>query len=177
MTRKSAADVVRAVRGGTLDAGTLDKSVWRIKRLGVLTAGAGRKPDFDDNYAAAERLAEESAVLLKNDGLLPLSPGAKIALVGGRALRPKFQGGGSARMNARKVSTISDELRKYRDVTYAEGFTAARRRRTNCWRRKMRRKAPTRSSSCCPRRRRTTRRTAIGRACAWRPAPSNWYAA
>lgn len=124
MTRKSAADVVKAVRGGTLDAGTLDKSVWRIKRLGVLTAGAGRKPDFDDNYAAAERLAEESAVLLKNDGLLPLSPGAKIALVGGRALRPKFQGGGSARMNARKVSTISDELRKYRDIRYAEGFTA-----------------------------------------------------
>ena len=122
-TKKSSAAVARAVRVGKISAETLDKSVWRLKRLSALTAAEGHKPDYDENYIISRRVAEESAVLLKNDGTLPVGNGKKIALIGGRAVNPKFQGGGSARLNARRVTDIMTELAKRADVIYAEGYT------------------------------------------------------
>ncbi|MFJ1734919.1 glycoside hydrolase family 3 N-terminal domain-containing protein [Streptomyces sp. NPDC088254] len=56
------------------------------------TAGAERsriRLDSGANRALARRLAEESVVLLDNpDGLLPLAPGTRIAVVGPRAADP-----------------------------------------------------------------------------------------
>ena len=124
MTKKSAADVVRAVRRNDLPARKLEKSVWRLKRLSILTSERGGKNDFTQNYITAKEMAEESAVLLKNDGVLPISADKKIALVGGRSVSPKFQGSGSARLNALHVTNLYEELKKrVKTVRYAEGFT------------------------------------------------------
>jgi len=54
----------------------------------------------------AREAAEESAVLLKNaDGILPLKPAQRIALIGAMADKPRYQGAGSSHINpARLVS-------------------------------------------------------------------------
>lgn len=169
MTKKSAADVVRAVRRNDLPARKLEKSVWRLKRLSILTSERGGKNDFTQNYITAKEMAEESAVLLKNDGVLPISADKKIALVGGRSVSPKFQGSGSARLNALHVTNLYEELKKrVKTVRYAEGSPRARQRR-NCSP-KPRRRRETRTSSwrCCPRRRRTTRKIKPARAWRWK---------
>ena len=48
----------------------------------------------------ARRAAEQSMVLLRNEGaLLPLRPGTKVALIGDMAQTPRYQGAGSSVVN------------------------------------------------------------------------------
>ncbi|NNM45384.1 beta-glucosidase family protein [Knoellia koreensis] len=81
------------VVAGRLDEKLLDRAARRVLRqkveLGLLDEGwdaqaQGRDRDLDsaDNRALARRVAEESIVLVKNDGILPLSGTPRIALVG-----------------------------------------------------------------------------------------------
>ncbi|WP_309102913.1 glycoside hydrolase family 3 N-terminal domain-containing protein [Microbacterium sp.] len=84
------------VRAGALDARVLDRAVARVlsqkEKLGLLDADFSREPtavDLDPpaHRAIARRLAEESVVLLSNDGILPLDPSARqrIAVIGPNA--------------------------------------------------------------------------------------------
>lgn len=93
------------VRAGLLDEGYVDRAVLRAlaqkEELGLLDPGAYEDEppaavDLDSprHRALALRLAEESVVLLANDGVLPLAaPGAggpaRIAVVGPNADRPE----------------------------------------------------------------------------------------
>ncbi|MFH8802421.1 glycoside hydrolase family 3 N-terminal domain-containing protein [Streptomyces sp. NPDC017936] len=90
--------LVAAVREGLVDEDLVDRAARRVLlqkcELGLLDEDwrpepAGRDAvDLDSaaNRAVARRLAEESVVLLDNpDGLLPLSPDSRIAVVGPRA--------------------------------------------------------------------------------------------
>ncbi|MGX4690351.1 beta-xylosidase/alpha-l-arabinosidase [Streptomyces sp. JNUCC 63] len=90
-------DLVAAVREGTVPESLVDRAARRVLlqkcELGLLdedwSADAPAEPvDLDSagNRAVARRLAEESVVLLTNpDGVLPLSPDTRIAVVGPRA--------------------------------------------------------------------------------------------
>ncbi|MER5433975.1 glycoside hydrolase family 3 N-terminal domain-containing protein [Streptomyces sp. NPDC002588] len=85
-----------AVRAGEIPADLVDRSARRVLlqkcELGLLDedwqSPVPETVDLDrpENRALARRLAEESVVLLDNpDGLLPLSPDTRIAVVGPRA--------------------------------------------------------------------------------------------
>ncbi|GAA2241279.1 beta-glucosidase [Streptomyces ruber] len=94
--------LVDAVRAGTVDESLVDRAARRVLlqkcELGLLDEDWEPAPaegsvtvDLDSagNRALARRLAEESVVLLANpDGLLPLAPDARIAVVGPRADDP-----------------------------------------------------------------------------------------
>ncbi|MGW2957163.1 beta-xylosidase/alpha-l-arabinosidase [Streptomyces sp. NPDC001220] len=88
--------LVTAVREGTIPESLVDRAVRRVLlqkcELGLLDADWDPEPpasvDLDStaNRDLARRLAEESVVLLDNpDGVLPLAPGTRIAVVGPRA--------------------------------------------------------------------------------------------
>ena len=70
--------VVEAVRNGELDEAVLNESVRRI--LGIVFKAAqtpkGGKFDVAAHHALARRIAGEGIVLLKNNGILPLSTSA-----------------------------------------------------------------------------------------------------
>ncbi|MFF4538968.1 glycoside hydrolase family 3 N-terminal domain-containing protein [Streptomyces aureus] len=91
--------LVAAVRAGTVPESLVDRAARRVLlqkcELGLLDEDwrpeTGRPVDLDSpgNRALARRLAEESVVLLDNaDGVLPLAPDTRIAVIGPRADDP-----------------------------------------------------------------------------------------
>ncbi|CAL9552863.1 Beta-xylosidase [Streptomyces sp. enrichment culture] len=88
--------LLEAVRAGEVPPELVDRAARRVLlqkcELGLLDEDWSPEPtapidlDSAENRAVARRLAEESVVLLDNpDGLLPLSPDTRIAVVGPRA--------------------------------------------------------------------------------------------
>lgn len=84
-----------AVLAGTVPESVVDAAVTRVLRqkcvLGMLDADwqptTASTVDLDppQSRALARRVAEESVILLSNDGVLPLRDGVKVALVGAQA--------------------------------------------------------------------------------------------
>ncbi|MFI7630369.1 glycoside hydrolase family 3 C-terminal domain-containing protein [Microbispora rosea] len=117
--------IVDAVRAGDLDEAVVNASVRRVVALTERHSGVSGAFDADAHHALARELAAECAVLLKNeDGTLPLSAEARIAVIGEFAARPRFQGGGSSHINATRVDAALDAIRALApDVAYAQGFS------------------------------------------------------
>lgn len=118
--------VVAAVQAGEVPTEVLDARVRTVLELvakGMPVLDLDETFDADAHHALARRAAAESAVLLKNDGLLPLSATASIAVVGEFARTPRFQGAGSSQVNPTRVDTLLEELRAvYGDVPFAAGY-------------------------------------------------------
>ena len=60
--------------------------------------------DRQAQHEFSRKVAEESLVLLKNEGVLPLNKEQKIAFIGQYAVKPRYQGGGSSHINSFKVT-------------------------------------------------------------------------
>ncbi|MBJ7450803.1 MAG: glycoside hydrolase family 3 C-terminal domain-containing protein, partial [Blastococcus sp.] len=108
---------------------TVERAAERIARLAARAArpdGAPGAPDLDAHHALAREVAGRAVVLLQNEGdLLPLAPGASLAVVGEFARTPRYQGGGSSRVNATRVDVPLEEIRALAGtgaVTFAPGF-------------------------------------------------------
>lgn len=118
--------IVEAVRQGFLEEAVLDRAAARMLGLALGVRRDGEeKPALDLERArgVALRVAVESAVLLKNDGLLPLQAHTGTAYIGVYAKAPRYQGGGSAHVHAHRVSGALSAARSAgRNVVYAEGF-------------------------------------------------------
>lgn len=121
------AKIVAAVQNGTLDEAILDKTVERL--LTVLydyvdNRDPDAKFDRDVDHEVAVQMATECAVLLENNGILPLKSGTKVAYIGGYAETPRYQGGGSSHINPSKItSALETANAKGRNVTYVPGFS------------------------------------------------------
>jgi beta-glucosidase len=117
-----------AVAAGTLDEALLDLAAGRVLQLvGRARSRTPASADYDAHHALARRAAGESIVLLKNDGVLPLtdSPSLKVCVVGELARTPRFQGAGSSQVNPTRVDVPLDELRillPTATVDFAPGF-------------------------------------------------------
>ena len=120
--------IVKAVREGRLDEAVLDKAVERILNI-VYRFVENRDEtavfDRDKDHEMARKVAEESIVLLKNDGILPLSETDEIAFIGKFAKKPRFQGGGSSHINSHKVDSAMDMVAGMANITYAQGYDDA----------------------------------------------------
>ena len=70
-------------------------------------------PSEIDGVALAHEAAVEGAVLLSNDGILPLEAGsiASIAVIGHNAREARTQGGGSATVIPERVISPLDAIR------------------------------------------------------------------
>ena len=119
--------IVNAVREGRLDEAMLDEQVDRLLDL-VLTTQAhitGKTYDRDAHHAVAAKVAEKSAVLLRNEEkILPLNRTQKIAVIGDFAKGPRYQGAGSSKINPTKLDCGLDALKAIgANVTgFAPGF-------------------------------------------------------
>ncbi|CRK53688.1 Exo-alpha-(1-_6)-L-arabinopyranosidase [Rhodococcus sp. RD6.2] len=121
--------IVAAVESGDLDATTLDDAVDRLLTLIERTTVAGSEPatyDADAHHELAAVAATESAVLLKNEGLLPLDVADldSIAVIGEFARTPRFQGSGSSQVVPTRVDSALDAIAALAGapVRFAPGF-------------------------------------------------------
>lgn len=74
----------------------------------------------------AKRAACESTVLLKNDDILPLDGVDRIAVIGAFTQCPRYQGGGSSRVNPFQLDTPLDALQaRLPKLAYAPGYDPA----------------------------------------------------
>ena len=107
------------VNEGKVSMARIDDAVRRILRakyrLGLFdepnTGGKGFEKFGSDEFAAASlKAAEESEVLLKNDGILPLAKGKKILLTGPNANQMRcLHGGWSYTWQGSKAEDLSDK--------------------------------------------------------------------
>lgn len=117
--------IVGVVQSGELPERVLDKAVERILNI-VFRYEENRDRsavfDRDKDHETARRVAQETIVLLKNDGVLPLSDKDEIAFIGKYAKTPRYQGGGSSHINSHKITSALDEVKGMTNITYAQGF-------------------------------------------------------
>lgn len=117
--------IVGAVQSGELPEKVLDAAVARILNI-VFRYEENRDKsavfDRDKDHEMARRVAQETIVLLKNEGVLPLSAKDEIAFIGKYAKIPRYQGGGSSHINSHKVTSALDEVKGMTNITYAQGF-------------------------------------------------------
>lgn len=120
---RSVRELEAALAAGDVDTDVIDRSVERVIDLGRWGGREKQPADFDAHHALARTAAAESAVLLKNDGALPLSPDTRIAVIGEFARSPRFQGGGSSHVNATRADAFLDVVPEIaRAVEFAPGF-------------------------------------------------------
>lgn len=124
---KNDSKIVEAVNNGTLSVEQLDKAVSRIVKL-ILKSQDSRKQEFkydrEAHHSLARRIAGESAVLLKNEGILPLQKSDRITVIGEFAEKPRYQGAGSSLINPYRIDSICKELdSKGIQYNYAKGYS------------------------------------------------------
>jgi beta-glucosidase len=126
--------LVSAAKAGEVSQVRIDEAASRMIRL-ILRTGAldgGEKPKGElrskRHREIAARAAEESMVLLKNDGdLLPFDPATmrRVAVVGPNAAVRRIQGGGSSHVRpGRRTSmlqAVQELLASSAEVVFAEG--------------------------------------------------------
>ena len=117
---------LNAVKAGELAESDLDRACSNVANL--VSKCNEDKPEQDVDYLVkhndvARRIATESAVLLKNDGILPLTTTQKILVVGELAEKPRFQGAGSSHVNAFARNFLDILTDNGIDFDYAKGYS------------------------------------------------------
>lgn len=117
--------IVKAVRAGTLPEETLNRSVKRVLQL-VAKCGEQQRTQGYDAEAHAQlacEIAKDSGVLLKNDGVLPLSGQEKLLVVGELFEKMRYQGAGSSLLNPSSVITPKNAFdKRHIAYTYRKGY-------------------------------------------------------
>lgn len=107
--------IISAVHGGRVSEELLNERVLRLLRLVDDAQDSFKNAptcDMAEHHEFASRLAEESAVLLKNEGgILPLRGGARVAVIGDFAKAPRYQGAGSSHIEPTKLEYGLDALK------------------------------------------------------------------
>ncbi len=123
--------LLEAVKNGTICMEELDEAVGRVLRLSNHLLES-RKPRQDlvskgitEHHDFARKIAGECMVLLKNErAVLPLSTDEKTVVLGDLAMKIRYQGSGSSKVNPRHLENTLEELRKYQpELMYARGYS------------------------------------------------------
>lgn len=116
--------IVAAVKDGRLKEEVLDKAVKRVLELADKSVTNKKQNTYnkEEHHSLIKNTAINSAVLLKNNGILPLSGNEKIAIIGKFADVPRIQGGGSSHINCFKTESALEALGDKYNYTYSQGY-------------------------------------------------------
>lgn len=117
--------LVEAVKSGSLAEEDLDRAVGNMLRLVEKCSAVRMGTPCDEKAHAAVscEIAEDNAVLLKNDGVLPLSGQENLLVVGEMFEKMRFQGAGSSLINPPEQITPKDAFdRRGIRYRYRKGY-------------------------------------------------------
>ncbi|MBE7150467.1 glycosyl hydrolase [Bacillus mycoides] len=125
--------IVDAVNCGELSVEKLDQAAERLLYIifkaydNQLENAAYSK---DAHHQLAREVASESMVMLQNEAsILPLKKEGTVAVIGGFAKQPRFQGGGSSHINPTKLESILEEIETVsggkKNILFAQGYDIA----------------------------------------------------
>ncbi len=106
--------IVKAVKAGELNEEELNVTTERV--LDYVKKCVDNKPekpfkaDYDAHHTLCREVGAKGAVLLKNNGALPLSSEEKIVLVGKLAEESRYQGAGSSRIECNRLIHLTQAL-------------------------------------------------------------------
>lgn len=102
-------EAMEAVKNGTLAESEVDTCVERILHLIEKSIDAKADPvDWEAHHTLAQTIAEQGAVLLKNeDDILPITS-SDLVLIGHFAKQIRYQGSGSSHINPKKLVNLTD---------------------------------------------------------------------
>lgn len=117
--------VLKAIDDGTLDTEQLDKACLRIANLAnkCVTNEKKCETNLDDRRKICREVECDSAVLLKNEGALPLCGSSDICVIGELAEIPRFQGSGSSHINATCKNFLDMLKENGINAEYAKGYS------------------------------------------------------
>ena len=109
--------VLDAARDGSLSMADLDQACRNIlKWIDRYVKPADNAPvDWQAHHALAAEIAADCAVLMKNDGTLPLTGKEKLHIAGELFENMRYQGAGSSMIHPTQVTTVKDAFEK-RDI-------------------------------------------------------------
>ncbi|RWS44946.1 glycosyl hydrolase [Bacillus mycoides] len=125
--------IVDAVNCGELCVEKLDQAVERLLYI-IFKAYDNQLENAmyskDAHHQLAREVASESMVMLQNeDSILPLKKEGTVAVIGGFAKQPRFQGGGSSHINPTKLESILEEIEtvsgEKTNILFAQGYDIA----------------------------------------------------
>lgn len=98
--------IIDAARSGELPSEALDKSVRNVLTLiSRCLRQCKASADYDAHHALAAEIAADCAVLLKNNGVLPLAADKKYLVAGDLFEHMRYQGAGSSLVNPTRLTT------------------------------------------------------------------------
>ncbi|WP_242212853.1 glycoside hydrolase family 3 C-terminal domain-containing protein [Bacillus cereus group sp. BfR-BA-01383] len=125
--------IIEAINCGKLCVEKLDQAVERL--LYIIFKAADNQLENamyskDEHHQLAREVASESMVMLKNeDSILPLKKEGTVAVIGGFAKQPRYQGGGSSHINPTKLESILEEIEtvsgEKTNILFAKGYDIA----------------------------------------------------
>ncbi|WP_125704241.1 beta-glucosidase family protein [Lacticaseibacillus daqingensis] len=115
-----------ALHAGTLTRANLTRAVTKIAAVATRKRPAAPRPMAEllqEHAALAQTIEEASAVLMKNTGVLPLTPGRRLGLIGALAAQTRIQGAGSSHITTPKSTSIRAGLEAAGHApAYAPGY-------------------------------------------------------
>ena len=122
-------EIIKAINSGKIKEDVLDDCVDRLLDLIFTTNEALSKVqktyDVEEHHRIAQKVAEESIVLLKNeDNILPIKKSEKVAVIGDFAEKARYQGAGSSVVNPTRLDNTLECLREsgITSIGYEGGF-------------------------------------------------------
>lgn len=98
--------IIDGIKSGEFAEETLDKAVENVLNLAYKHEGQkSGQADFAAHDLLAEDIAEDCAVLMKNDGTLPLGADKSYFVAGELFEKMRYQGSGSSMINPRRLTT------------------------------------------------------------------------
>lgn len=98
--------ILDGLKDGTLAGESLNSAAENVlTAVGRFAKKIADDADFEANDRLACEIAEDCAVLLKNDGVLPLAEGERIFVVGDLFEKMRYQGAGSSMINPTKITS------------------------------------------------------------------------
>lgn len=122
---ENAKRICKAIEKGELTMEELDKCILPVIEMYLkaqqekTTSTRTEKEDHD----LARKVASQSMVLLKNNDILPFKKDDNVAFIGEMAIKPRYQGAGSSKINPSFLDNAYDEaLKEGYKVVYGDGY-------------------------------------------------------